>query len=275
MALLQKAYLGSTALWRGTGWYEDAPFNRIDTGSATTVTADNSAHTLGGWSPLIASTSADASLLQITVTGVNAAGTNTATLLNLGIGAPGDEVIIAENIAIGSASTVSFNIPFKLPSGTRIAAQIRSVVTGGKTASITAAVLDAGNYAATPTSVDIIGGNTANSQGISFSGASGNWTVAIASTTRAYRAIGIVPSGHNSVLLGITPLFEIGVGASGGEVVFGQVSQNYTNAEATTNGGIGFVRIFGRDIPSGSRLAVRHDIAANPERYGFTLIGIP
>jgi hypothetical protein len=33
--------------------------------------------------------------------------------------------------------------------------------------------------------------------------------------------------------------------------------------------------VFGRNIPSGSRLAVRHAIAANPSNYGFTLIGIP
>jgi hypothetical protein len=33
--------------------------------------------------------------------------------------------------------------------------------------------------------------------------------------------------------------------------------------------------LFGYNIPSGSRLAVKHFITANPDRYGFNLIGIP
>ena len=274
MALLQKAYLGSTALWRGTGWYEDAPFNIINTSSATTVTANTSSHTKGAWSQLVASTSANASLLYFTVSGVSTTASNTATLLDLATGASGSEVAFAENIAIGSSNGLDFVIPCKVASGTRIAARIQSVVTGGKTATVTMYVIDAGNYDATPTSVDIIGTSTANSQGTSFSGASGTWVQAIASTTRAYRAIGLVPSAHNAVMANLTVTCEVGVGAAGSEVKFGELSHGYTLAEASFSN-FGVLRLFGRNIPSGSRLAVRHNIATGPSNYGFCLIGIP
>jgi hypothetical protein len=282
MALLQKAYLGSTALWRGTGWYEDAPFNTVNISSDVTVTADSSAHTKGAWSEIVASTSANASLLYVRVGGVGAGAANTAALLDIGTGASGSETAIAENIAIGSAgnsgapaSFMMFALPYKLPSGTRISARIQSVVTGGETATVTMFVLDAGNYDATPASVDVIGASTANSQGTSFSGASGTWVQGIASTTRAYRAVGLVLSAHSSSLTNVTDAtFEVGVGASGSEVSLGQLRHTYTTSE-TSSSVIPFISVFGRNIPSGSRLAVKHSIAANPDRYGFCLIGIP
>jgi len=282
MALLQKAYLGSTPLWRGTGWYEDAPFNAVNISSDVTVTANSSAHTKGAWSEIVASTSANASLLYVRVGGIGVAANNTAALLDIGTGASGSEVVIASNIAIGSAGQAAtpapfmmFAMPYKLASGTRISARIQSVVTGGETATVTVFVLDAGNYDATPTSVDVIGTDTATSQGTSFSGASDTWVQGIASTARAYRAVGLVFSAHSSTLANVTDAtFEVGVGASGSEVSFGQLRHTYTTSETSTSV-IPFISVFGRNIPSGSRLAVKHSIATNPDRYGFTLIGIP
>jgi hypothetical protein len=131
-----------------------------------------------------------------------------------------------------------------------------------------------GDYATTPTSVDGIGGNTANSQGISFSGASGTWVQATASTSQAYRAVAIVPSTHNNNIATIAPQLEIGVGEAGSEQVFGSNFASYINNEVVQSLPP-YLSLFGRNIPSGSRLAVRHNIAANPDRYGFTLIGIP
>jgi hypothetical protein len=282
MALLQKAYLGATPLFRDTNWYEDAPFNTVNISSAVTVTADSIAHTKGAWAQIVSSTSANASLLYIRVSRVGNGGTNTATLLDIGAGPSGSETAIAENIAIGSVGNsgdgnqfVMFSLPCKLASGTRISARIQSVVTGGKTATVTVFVLDAGNYDATPASVGVIGTSTANSQGTSFSGASGTWVEGIASTASAYRAVGLVLSAHSGAIANvIDATFEVGVGASGSEVSFGQLRHSYTASETAVSV-IPFVSVFGRNIPSGSRLAVRHAIAANPSLYGFTLIGIP
>jgi hypothetical protein len=166
-------------------------------------------------------------------------------------------------------------VPIKIASSTRLAARIQSVVTGGKTAAAQIFLFDVGgDYATAPTSVDVITGDTATSQGISFSGASGTWVEAIASTSRAYRAVAIVPSTHNTNISSITPQLDVAIGASGSEVAFGSAIVAYNNGENVFSTPP-HLSLFGRNIPAGSRLAVKHNIAANPDRYGFTLIGIP
>jgi hypothetical protein len=282
MALLQKGYLGATPLFRNEDWFEDGSPVFVNKPNTVTLTADTTAHTKGVWAQIIASTSANASFVIFNVGTISTTATNTATLLDIAIGASGSETIIAENIAVGGAPTASANLPsalfgfpIKLPSGTRLAARIQSVVTGGKTGIIQTTIIDAGDYSTAPSSVDVIGSDTANSKGISFSGASGSWTQAIASTSQAYRAVALVLSMHSNDIANVNPAtFEIGVGASGSEVTFGSARGLYQASE-TAQLTDPFTYLFGRNIPTGSRLAVKHNIAANPDRYGFTLIGIP
>ncbi len=275
MALLQKAYLGAVPLFRNLEWVELFTTQVVDRPGSITVTADASAHTKGAWSQLVASTSDDISLLRLLISGVNASATNTATLLDIGTGESGSETVVVPDIAIGTASNVTIVIPLKIPSGTRVAARIQSVVTGGKTAAVVPIFLNAGDYNTAPSNVDVISANTANSQGISFTGASGTWTEAISSTSRAYRAVAFVPSAHDADMVNIiNTVMEIGVGAAGNEILFGSTFTVYVNNEQTQTGSINFP-IFGRNIPAGSRLAVKHNITANPDRYGFCLIGIP
>lgn len=283
MALLQKAYLGATPLFKDILWYEGARGRLLDVSAATTVTANTSAHTKGAWTEVIASTSANASMLGVWVYGIGVATVNTATLIDFATGASGSESAFVSDIAVGAASTlgsgnlnagVLFHLPIKLASGTRISARIQSVVTGGKTATVQLFVIDAGDYANSPTSLDTIATSTATSDGTELSGASGTWNQAIASTTRAYRAVVVVPSSSNATNAGLVINFDVGVGASGSEVAFGTARVQYNTNEACWT-----VRpetsLFGRNIPAGSRLAVRHDAPNNPDRYDFCLIGIP
>jgi len=280
MALLQKAYLGATPLFRNVDWFE-ASYTPVNSSAEVSLTANTSAHTKGSYSELIASTSANAGLLVLMVQDISAVATNTATLIDVATGASGSETVIISNLAVGGALTtagptgVAVAVPLQIPSGTRISARIQSVVTGGKTATAQVFLFSVGDdYATAPTSVDVITGDTATSQGISFSGASGTWVQAIASTPRAYRAVALMPSTHNSNIANISPQLELGVGASGSEQVFGLTVASYGNSE-TVLSSPPYLSLFGRNIPAGSRLAVKHNIGANPERYGFSLIGIP
>jgi hypothetical protein len=280
MALLQKAYLGATPLFRNVDWFE-AAYTLVNSSAEVSLTANTSAHTKGSYSELIASTSANAGLLVLMVQDVSAVSTNTATLIDVATGASGSETVIISNLAVGGALTttspvgVAVSIPFQIPSGTRLSARIQSVVTGGKTATAQVFLFDVGgDYATAPTSVDVITGDTATSQGISFSGSSGTWVQAVASTSRAYRAVAIVPSAHNSSIITIGPQLELGVGAAGSEQVFGLTVASYSNSE-NLQPAPPYLSLFGRNIPAGSRLAVKHNIAATPDRYGFCLIGIP
>ena len=261
-------------------WFEDASPNIISSRVSITVTANLLANTKGSWAELVPSSSGNTSFIFIAANSVAISGTNTATLLDIGTGASGSETTIIGDVAVGAAgstgqgNSMAFGTPFKIPSGTRISARIQSVVAGGKTASISAYLMDLGNYDTAPTSVDVIGADTANSKGISFSGASGSWTEAVASTSRSYRAVCCVLSSHNSDIASITLNWDVGIGASGSEVAFGGGRASVSASEVISNA-TPYNYLFGRKIPAGSRLAVRHNIAANPDRYGFTLIGIP
>ena len=261
-------------------WFEDTSPNIISSASGITVTANASVNTKGSWTQLVSSSSGNTSFIVVLANSINVAATNTATLLDIGTGASGSETTVIADVAVGASGVTSggsgniFGVPFKIASGTRISARIQSVVAGGKTASISAFLMDLGNYDTAPTSVDVIGADTANSKGISFSGASGSWTEAIASTSRAYRAVVCVLSSHNNDIAGITINWDVGIGASGSEVVFGNGRASANTIETLSNA-TPYNYLFGRKIPAGSRLAVRHNIAANPDRYGFTLIGVP
>jgi hypothetical protein len=279
MALLQKAYLGATPLFRDEAWFEGNRPPRIvlRTANASLVTLAASAtpHTKGSWSQLVASTSANASVIGFRVSGVNTAATNTATLLDIGTGASGSESVILSNIAVGGNANPSYFVaPFKIASGTRLAARVQSAV-GSKSVGLITFLFDGGDYATAPTSVDVIGASTANSQGTSFSGASGTWVEGVASTSQAYRGVVLVLSAHDSDTANLVNAnFEIGVGASGSEVAFGDINHTFNNSEQSISE-LPFHSLFGRKIPAASRLAVKHPIAADPGKYGFTLIGIP
>jgi hypothetical protein len=280
MALLQKAYLGATPLFRNTSFFDGANGVPINASGIVTITADSSAHTKGAWSPLIASTSANASFIIIEAGDVFAGSTDTATLVDIGTGASGSETALIENVAIGSAARIAirppfaFGVPIQIPSGVRLSARIQSVVTGGKTATIRIFTFDLGDYAAAPTSVDVIGTDTATSTGTAMSGASGTWTPLIASTSRAYRAIVVVPSASATAMASVAIQFTLGKGASGSETEIGRVFGQFSDIETAGMGSL--PTLIPASVASGTRLAVRHDLAGGASGpYDITLIGIP
>jgi hypothetical protein len=285
MALLQKAYLGATSLFREIAWFETLRVSNVEKGpsdNSNTVTASSTAHTKGAWTQLVASSSFNASSLFVAVHSVATNATNTATLLDIGFGTSGSEQAVVENVGVGGAFTGSFaagnfityEVPLQIPSGTRISARIQSVVSGGKTALVACYLINRGDYALAPTSVDVLGSNITNSQAASLSGSSGTFAEIVASTTRNYRAIAVIPSIHSNDVANLPAVFNVAVGASGNEEEFGQVETRIQNQEYT-HIMPPYTTLFGRNIPAGSRLSVKHNIAANPDRCGVTLIGIP
>jgi hypothetical protein len=276
MALLQKAYLGATPLFRSVDWFENIkPFARNL--SEATVTAAATAHTKGAWSEVIASTSNDSSVLYVAVVGFNTNNTNVATLLDIGTGASGSETAILSNVAVGGApgadftatGSLSFQVPFKIPAGTRLAARVQSLV-ASKAGAVRLAVSNSGDYATAPTSVDVIGTNSADSTAVALTG---NTTYAqvIASTSQQYRAISVVPSMATASAGSANLIMTVAVGASGSETDFATVPFRRVSTEniATT---APHLSLFARNIPAGSRLAVKGDTGNGIQ---CTLIGIP
>lgn len=268
MPLLQKAYLGSTALFKDTAWFENDDTSLVASNNDATITADTNANTKGAWTQLIASTAGQTTFAAVAVGSVGASATNTATLLDLAVGASGSEVAIASNVAIGSANSggqigtqgISVAFPVDIPSGSRVSARIQSVVTGGKTARLSIYLYDYGDNALVPASVDVLGTTTNNSEGTSL-GASNAWQQVVASTSQAYTGVCLVPSAASTAMISASGVqLDVGVGASGSEVVFGSITTGATGAELIMNY-IAQPVFFSRAIPAGSRLAVRQSSA--------------
>jgi len=278
MALLQKAYLGATPLFRNTSWFEDNDFTVVNESSAVTVTANSSAHTKGAWAELVASASGNASMIYVRVGGIVSSGANTATLLDIGVGAAGSESAIIANVAVGGAiatgpgGALYFVVPIKIAAGSRVSARIQSLVTGGKTASVLVRLIDTGDYAQAPTSVDVIGTSTATSEGTEVTAAN-TYAELIASTSRAYRALAFVPSIGDSTTAIVIADYTVARGASGSEVDLQKITAGYGNDESVRS--IDFPLI-AAPIASGTRLSVKvSGPTANFSNYASCLIGIP
>jgi hypothetical protein len=277
MALLQKAYLGATPLFRNEDWFQgNKPF--IQNVAQATVTASSTTHTKGAWTEIIASTSVDCSLLCIAIAGVNINNTNTASLLDIGTGASGSETAIISNVAVGGAAgsdfttpiAIAFEVPFKIASGTRISARMQSLV-ASRTGVVRIAASSSGDYATAPTAVDVIGPSTATSDSVALTGLT-TYAQVTASTSQAYRAIAVVPSLATATASSATETMTVAVGASGSEVDFATLPFRRSSTEFVAMQ-TPYLSLFARNIPSGSRLAVKGSASGNGVQC--TLIGIP
>lgn len=203
--------------------------------------------------------------MLVSVRGIASAGTASGTLLDIGRGASGSETVIAENIAVGSATNsttqnVSFGIAANIASGTRISARIQAVRTVPQTALVQIYTFNFGGASLVPSMVDVLGTSTATSRGTAIA-ANNTWTQIVASTSQAYIGLAFVPSASNANIAALSGLFEVGVGSSGSEQTVGFFEYDTTTSETMSNRqhvGNAFW-IFGRDIPAGSRLAIRQD----------------
>lgn len=278
MPLLQKGYLGATPLFRNIPFFAGPQVtgSTLNT-AAVTVTASATPNTKGAWSQVIASTSSQVTLLSFVVTNVNTSLTDTATLMDIGVGAAGSEVVVVPNIAVGGQSVGIFTIPVNIASGARIALRAQSVV-ASKTITIPTReflAFDAGDATLTPTTLDTLGTDTATSTGTAMSGASGTWVEITASTSQAYSAFAIVPSTSDTDTATINELlYEIGVGAAGSEISFGRIIFSAANTESVSMRRT-WPFLFGREVPAGSRLSIRHNIATNPGKYDACIIAVP
>jgi hypothetical protein len=277
MALLQKAYLGATPLFRINPWWLPTGGALVEYVAATDATSSASAHTKGSYAQVVASTSADSNFMSFRIQNTSILNTSAGQLLDIAVGPAGNEIVIAPNLAVGGigggGNEALIQLPISIPSGSRIAIRNQSEV-ASQAARV--AQFELFNFDATgvPTEVDSLGINTATSAGTKLAGSSGSWTEIVASTTRAYTAICMVPSTAEDVQVNLTNrTLEVGVGSSGNEVSFGAINVSYSANEFVA--GRSNVVLFGQDIPAGSRLAVRHDIAANPQKADISLIGIP
>lgn len=238
------------------------------------------ANTKTAWTQVVASTSGAVGAIRLRIQSGYALVAAQATLIDIGTGGSGSETVIIPNIPVGAAANQTFGgifleIPISIPSGTRVAIRAQSQRTSFSF-SINVVLIAASDTATTPRSVDSLGVSTSTSSGTSMSGASGTYVQIVSSTTKDYQAVIVIPSIAASAGLGTltNSVLTVAVGAAGSEV-------DITQSVFSTDGGIGFgnpVLMGDRGgvlIPAGSRLSIKHNIAASPGNTAGSIIGVP
>lgn len=244
----------------------------------TTVTASATVHTKGPWTELVASCP-ETSLLNIRFLQASPATTDTAVLIDIGIGPAGSEVVVVPNMHTGGWNGIpGVILPLAIPAGTRIAARIQSAVAsktiemqvhcGGGGVVPADAVGDAITY----------GADTAASAGttlttVGSANVKGAWTELVAATTRDHRFIVPFPGKPAGTTVPATNgLIDIGIGPAGSEVVLvpDLYYETYTSEVMTPNNPLLPCR-----IPAGTRLSARYQstgtTAAGAPRVAVTL----
>lgn len=261
--------IGGTLL----GGSSASPYARIQASASVTVTADSAAHTKGAWTELIASSSDAATMVTLCVSAVGSNNVDTATLLDLAVGAAGAETVVVSNIPVGGAGIAnltrwSIPLPLSIASGARISARIQSIVTGGKTATVSIGLLSGGHI--TPAaSLTVLGANTGTSQGVQVGT---SWTE-IGTTAATYRHLIPVPSLSTTSAAGTTDALDVGTGAASSEVSIGTVGVTTTTSEtlyATVGGAPWESYLIMPGAASGTRVVAKRASACD-----VAVIGVP
>lgn len=265
MPLLQKGYLGSTPLFRTAPWFDGDDFTLLTSSAATTLTASATSNTKGSYSQVIASTSGQTTFVVVIATAVGASTINTGCLVDIATGASGSETVVLSNLAFGGASAsiggLICAIPLRINSGTRISARMQSA-TASRTGAVRIFLYDFGDATSVPTSADTIGSDTAASSGTRIA-ANNAWTQITSSTSKQYIGFVLIPSVANANIAGTNShIYELGVGASGSEVVIGSVECRIQSDE-TCGQNVWQPIFFPNTVASGSRIAVRQNINVN------------
>ena len=278
--------LANAKVWDGAAWVEavggaspwwqtDLDYVSGDMTTSANVTANASAHTKGAWTQMVASTAANADVLILNV--LSALGnTNTAALIDVGIGASGAETVVIPNLAVGGADGNGFwyiTLPVKIPAGSRLAARSQSVRTGGVNVGVRAVLQLSAKYDDAPTSVDVIGTSTGTSEGVATV-TDNTYVELTSSSSQAYSAVVLVPSVTTTSSGNATPVVDLATGASGSETVVAShrclVSSSefcyWRNPAPLAGYAVG-------PFPSGTRFAVK--VSAQAGNLDFCLVGIP
>lgn len=251
--------------------------------TTTTITASATPHTKGPWTTVIAATSGDVRSLALWgVAGVNTSATDTAMLLDIGIGPAASEQVVLADYNVGGyfsqPGSPMLMLPLTIPDGSRIAARIQAKVisdTFALAADTFGGVRLAGpspSYAA----IDTYGTDAANSRGTAVvTGAIntfGSWTQIVASTTNPLRALFVSAGQGGDTVTAHTVGIDLGVGGAGVEqtlastvVVLGSTEQVDQRNHPT---------LLATPIPAGQRLSVRTRASAATKTIDVSVHGL-
>lgn len=237
-------------------------------------------HTLSAWSALVlSSTPTDVHYVSVAAPNLAAASTNSATLIDIGIGASGSEVVIASGIPFGgSGGGINFGLPLFIPAGSRVSVRAQSARTNFSMAGLAVRMYATPFGATTPTAIDVLGISRANSGATPMSGSAGTYIQIVASTAKDYQSVICLPSlaAGTTSNSGGNGVFTTAIGPAGSErdvyeTRFGFNSSNNSTFEPSSMSYIGG----GIHVPAGSRIAVKHNLASSPGVIAAAIVGVP
>lgn len=248
---------------------------------AATAVTGGTAHTKGSWVELTSATTAPSHALMLTLqaaTGVN--GTDTSSLLDIGIGGAGSEVVIAPNMGVGAqGGTTTWVVPVTIPQGTRVAVRAQSIRTSTNIAVWVLPVRNTTTRLQPPTALVDICANTSTSYGVALTAPGGNntkgaWTQLTASCPQALQALALFPqTAGDTSYASASALVDVAVGASGSEVTVISnwpliMSSSETISPAAPN-------VLPVNVPAGARIAARYQAGNFGNAIDMQLLGVP
>lgn len=250
----------------------------VGTGSSigTSITAPTNG-TKSAYTQLIASTSFDAMLVVLNLTG-STFGNPADVFVDLAIGAAGSEQIIASDLMVGGSGTARYVLPLRIPAGTRVAARVSSSQTASNAACSVNLQLGAGGMMgmAPFNRCDALGISSNAGTTVTAGGSAntkGSWAQIIASTARMYRALILAGRGPNGAAANL--LGDVGVGAAAAEqVVVPDVPFNQTSSGGTDSSWGCASALFPCVVPSGSRVAGRVQAQAASQACRLAVYGL-
>lgn len=245
--------LDSSSSWQGGASETDS--------SQVTVTGSATANVKGAWTELVAS-SGQTSVLVLSVRVSSAAASDTAVLIDIGVGPAGSEVVVCPNIDMGGRNGIfTLFLPLALAAGTRVSARLQSTVVS-KTVELQAFGLGGGMVPPEGFRRAVTyGADTATSAGTPLTAAAATnvksaWTELVASSTDPIKMLVPFPSKPaGAANSGANGLIDIGVGPAGSEVVI------LSNLRFESYSSEVFATVHPWvpcQIPVGSRLAARY-----------------
>jgi hypothetical protein len=253
----------------------------------TTITSGAGVDTLGVYSggEILSATAFpyDIHLLELWLAGSSSSAADSSTLLSIGTGSSGAEVVLIPNIPVGhiAAATVSprpYIFPCFIPSGTRIAMKTQSI-TSSRALQVSLFVSGyfgrSGSRLGVPKKFQSIGFNTTGSRGTSHTpGSTGTYsTLANIGSVAEFEGhfMHLIPSGQGTksdvTMTNISYIVE--VSSNSGAVVYGRWYVGNSTNETQISIPAGPVPV---GVPKGTQLQIRAKASGTAEAQDYVII---
>jgi hypothetical protein len=254
---------------------------RPTTTMGTTLTAAATAHTVGAISQIIASTSFDTEWVEIIIHGVQNSAQDNRALVNIFVGASGQEQILIPNLLANGATFAAnsfakvYRFPLRIPKGSRISGNMQALVVSDVCRVIINLYGGSIQDSWVGSGVEALGIVTASSRGTLLTPgttADGAW-VSLGTTTKEYRYIYVQHGGGNdadtTLNAGATSI-ELGTGSAllnGLDLFLAQTEATESSAVIVNTGRW-------RVIPSGTALQGRLRFSGTAENQHIAIYGV-